>query len=192
MQSLPASEPARQPSGRYLATIRAIDGITKWSAYLFALLVIPLIIANVIEVFMRYAMNSPTSWALDTTTMSFGALFMLGAAYTLLKGAHVRTDMLWEKFSDRKKGIIDSIAFLLFFLPSMAILFGISIDDFFYSMSINERSNTTSWQPILWPLRGVIPLACLLLFIQGISEVMKSVWAARTGEFLVHQEKLEL
>ena len=56
--------------------------------------------------------------------MSFGALFMLGAAYTLLKGAHVRTDMLWEKFSDRKKGIIDSIAFLLFFLPSMAILFG--------------------------------------------------------------------
>ena len=53
--------------------------------------------------------------------MSFGALFMLGAAYTLLKGAHVRTDMLWEKFSDRKKGIIDSIAFLLFFLPSMAI-----------------------------------------------------------------------
>ena len=65
MQSLPASEPARQPSGRYLATIRAIDGITTWTAYLFALLVIPLIIANVIEVFMRYVMNSPTSWALD-------------------------------------------------------------------------------------------------------------------------------
>ena len=117
MQNQPASEPARQPSGRYLATIRAIDGITKWSAYLSAVLVIPLIVANVIEVFMRYFMNSPTSWALDVTTMSFGALFMLGAAYTLLKGAHVRTDMLWEKFSDRKKGIIDSIAFLLFFLP---------------------------------------------------------------------------
>jgi TRAP-type mannitol/chloroaromatic compound transport system permease small subunit len=176
MQNLPASEPARQPSGRYLATIRAIDGITKWSAYLFALLVIPLIIANVIEVFMRYAMNSPTSWALDTTTMSFGALFMLGAAYTLLKGAHVRTDMLWEKFSDRKKGIIDSIAFLLFFLPSMAILFGIS----------------GVWQPVLWPLRAVIPLAAALLFLQGISEVMKSLWAARTGEMLVHHEKIEV
>jgi TRAP-type mannitol/chloroaromatic compound transport system permease small subunit len=192
MQNQPASEPARQPSGRYLATIRAIDGITKWSAYLFALLVIPLIIANVIEVFMRYAMNSPTSWALDTTTMSFGALFMLGAAYTLLKGAHVRTDMLWEKFSDRKKGIIDSIAFLLFFLPSMAILFGISIDDFFYSLSINEKSTSGVWQPVLWPLRAVIPLAAALLFLQGISEVMKSLWAARTGEMLVHHEKIEV
>jgi TRAP-type mannitol/chloroaromatic compound transport system permease small subunit len=192
MENASASEPARRPSGRYLATIRAIDGITTWSAYLFALLVIPLIIANVIEVFMRYAMNSPTAWALDVTTMSFGALFMLGAAYTLLKGAHVRTDMLWEKFSDRKKGVIDSIAFLLFFLPSMAILFGISIDDFFYSLSINEKSTAGVWQPVLWPLRAVIPLAAALLFLQGISEVLKSLWAARTGVVLVHHEKIEV
>ena len=192
MQNMPEGDPPRQPSGRYLAVIRAIDGITTWSAYLFALLVIPLIIANVIEVFMRYVMNSPTSWALDVTTMSFGALFMLGAAYTLLKGAHVRTDMLWEKFSDRKKGIIDSIAFLLFFLPSMAILFGISIDDLLYSLSINEKSTSGIWQPVLWPLRAVIPLAAALLFLQGISEVMKSIWAARTGVVLVHHEKIEV
>ena len=192
MENVPASGPARRPSGRYLATIRAIDGITTWTAYLFALLVIPLIIANVIEVFMRYAMNSPTSWALDVTTMSFGALFMLGAAYTLLKGAHVRTDMLWEKFSDRKKGIIDSVAFLLFFLPSMAILFAISIDDFFYSLSINEKSTSGVWQPVIWPLRAVIPLAAALLFLQGISEVLKSLWAVRTGVVLVHHEKIEV
>ena len=188
----PASEPARQPSRRYLATIRAIDGITQWTGYLFALLVIPLIVANVIEVFMRYVMNAPTSWALDVTTMSFGALFMLGAAYALLKGAHVRTDMLWEKFSDRKKGIIDSVAYLLFFLPSMAILFAISIDDFFYSLSINEKSTSGIWQPVIWPLRAVIPLAAALLFLQGISELMKSLWAARTGEMLVHHEKIEV
>ena len=93
--------------------------------------------------------------------------------------------MLWEKFSDRKKGIIDSIAFLLFFLPSMAILFGISIDDFFYSLSINEKSTSGVWQPVLWPLRAVIPLAAALLFLQGISEVLKSLWAARTGVVLV-------
>jgi TRAP-type mannitol/chloroaromatic compound transport system permease small subunit len=68
----------------------------------------------------------------------------------------------------------------------------VGIDDFFYAMSINERSNTTSWHPIFWPLRGVIPLACPLLFVQGISDVTTSVLAARTGQFLVHQEKLEL
>jgi TRAP-type mannitol/chloroaromatic compound transport system permease small subunit len=181
-----------QPPRRYLAVIRAIDMITQWTGYLFTLLVIPLIVANVVEVFMRYAMGAPTSWALDVTTMSFGALFMLGAAYALLKGAHVRTDMLWEKFSDRKKGIIDSVAYVLFFLPSMAILFAISIDDFFYSLSINETSTSSLWRPVIWPLRAVIPLAAALLFLQGISELMKSLWAARTGEMLVHREKIEV
>jgi TRAP-type mannitol/chloroaromatic compound transport system permease small subunit len=178
-----------QPPRRYLAVIRAIDMITQWTGYLFTLLVIPLIVANVVEVFMRYAMGAPTSWALDVTTMSFGALFMLGAAYALLKGAHVRTDMLWEKFSDRKKGIIDSVAYVLFFLPSMAILFAISIDDFFYSLSINETSTSSLWRQVIW-LRAVIPLARAAV-PRGISELMKSLWAAH-GQMLVHREKIEV
>lgn len=185
-------DPARRPPAGYLAVIGTIDGIATYTGYVFTLLVIPLVVANVVEVFMRYVMNEPTSWALDVTTMSFGALFMLGAAYALLKGAHVRTDMLWEHFSDRKKGIIDSVAYVLFFLPSMAILFAISIDDFFYSLSINERSTAGIWQPVIWPLRAVIPLTAALLFMQGISELMKSLWAARTGVALVHHEKIEV
>ena len=192
MPSDSPTPPQRQPSQRYLAVIRAIDGVTRWTGYLFALIVAPLVVANVIEVFMRYVMNAPTSWALDVTTMSFGALFMLGAAYALLQGAHVRTDMLWERFSNRKKGIIDSIAYLLFFLPSMAILFTISIDDFLYSLSINEKSTSGIWQPVIWPLRAVIPASAALLFLQGLSELLKSLWAARTGEVLVQHEKIEV
>ncbi len=186
------TEQPRLPSPGYLAVIRVIDSITYWTGHIFTILIAPLVIANVIEVFMRYVMGAPTSWALDVTTMSFGALFMLGSAYALLNGAHVRTDMLWEKFSNRKKGIIDSIAYILFFLPSMAVLFGISIDDFFYSMSIDERSTSSLWQPAIWPLRAVIPITAALLFLQGISELMKSLWAARTGEMLSHHSKVEV
>jgi TRAP-type mannitol/chloroaromatic compound transport system permease small subunit len=180
------------PSPGYLATIRVIDGFTEYTGWLFACICAPMIISNTYEVIMRYVFKDPTEWALDVTTQTFGALFMLGAPYALLKGAHVRTDMLWEKFSDRTKGLIDAIALLVLFLPTMVVLFYISIDDFFYSMSINERSNATAWQPIIWPLRGVIPLSCALMFIQGISEVMKSLYAARTGKFLVHHEKIEI
>jgi TRAP-type mannitol/chloroaromatic compound transport system permease small subunit len=182
----------QQPSAGYLLVIRLIDKITEWTGYLFTLIVIPLILANVIEVFKRYVMNDPTIWALDVTTMSFGALFMLGAAYALLKGAHVRTDMLWDKFSTRKKGWIDTIAYIVFFLPTMAVLFFLSVDDFLYSWSIDERSNSGAWQPIIWPLRAVIPIAAALLFFQGVSELLKSLWAARTGEELVHHEKFEV
>jgi len=185
------SESATASAG-YLATIRVIDKFTEYTGYLFALITAPLILANTYEVVSRYVFNEPTEWALDVTTQSFAALFMLGAPYALLKGAHVRTDMLWEKFTDRNKGRIDAIAFVILFLPTMAVLFYISIDDFMYSMSINERSNTTSWQPIIWPLRAVIPLSCALMFIQGISETLKSLHAARTGQFLVHHEKIEV
>ena len=180
------------PTAGYLPIIRVIDKFTEYTGYLFALVVLPLIISNTYEVVSRYVLNEPTEWALDVTTQSFGSLFMLGAPYALLMGAHVRTDMLWDKFSDRKKAAIDMIAFLILFMPTMVVLTYISIDDFFYSMSINERSNTTSWQPIIWPLRGVIPLSCVLMFIQGISEILKCWYAVQTGKFLVQHEKIEI
>jgi TRAP-type mannitol/chloroaromatic compound transport system permease small subunit len=180
------------PSPAYLATIRGIDRFTEYTAYVFCLLNIPLIVANTWEVVSRYGFGEPTEWALDTTTQSYGAMFMLGAAYALSKGAHVRTDMLWDAFSDRTKGMIDSLAFVLFFLPTMAILFFISVDDFIYAVSINERSASGAWAPILWPLRGVIPLTAFMLFLQGISELMKSIWAWRTGAFLTRHEKIEV
>ena len=190
MASTSARKP-RPPAG-YLAVIRAIDRFTELTGYLFLIPIIPLILANVVEVFSRYVLRSPTMWALDVTTMSYASLFMLGAALALLKGAHVRTDMLWERFSDRRKGMIDSVALLVFFLPTMAVLFYISIDDFIYSISIDERSSSGAWTPILWPLRGVIPLTAFMLFVQGISELMKSLWAWRTGEFLTVHEKIEV
>ena len=180
------------PSRAYLGTIRTIDRITEVLGYVVALLIVPLVLANTIEVFMRYFWRQPTIWAADVTVMSYGTLFMLGSAYALLKGAHVRTDMLWEKFSDRKKGIIDSIAFIVFFFPTMGILFYLSFYEFLDSWEIDERSTLATWQPIIWPLRGVIPLTALLLMLQGVSELLKSLWAARTGEALVHHERVEI
>jgi TRAP-type mannitol/chloroaromatic compound transport system permease small subunit len=187
-----SSSPRPMPPRAYLTVIHAIDKFTEWTGYLFVLLIVPLVMANVIEVFARYVLKDPTIWALDVTTMSYAGLFMLGCALALLKGAHVRTDMLWEAFSDRTKGMIDSLAFLLFFLPTMMVLFLISIDDFLYSLSIDERASSGAWTPVLWPLRGVIPLTAFMLFLQGISELMKSLWAWRTGEFLTKHEKIEV
>jgi TRAP-type mannitol/chloroaromatic compound transport system permease small subunit len=151
-----------------------------------------MILANVVEVFMRYLLDSPTSWAADTTVMSYGSLFMLGSAYAMYKGAHVRTDIFWDKFSVRTKGMIDSFAYVLLFLPVMGLIFAISIDDAYYAWSIDERSTASLWRPVLWPFRAVIPLAALLMFAQGISELLKALWAASTGTELVHREKILL
>ncbi len=142
-----AAPPRRPPPAAYLGVIRAIDRITEILGGAVALLIAPLILANVVEVLMRYFLRQPTAWAADTTVMASGALFMLGAAYALRKGAHVRTDMLWEKFSDRRKGVIDSIAFVVFFFPTMAILFSLSVEEFLSALEMDERSTLSNWLP---------------------------------------------
>jgi len=172
--------------------ISAIDRFTAWYVMAVALLLVPMILGNAAEVFMRYVLDSPTTWAADITVMTFGSFFMLGSAYTMLKGAHVRTDMFWDNYSDKTKGIVDSVSYLFLFLPVMALIFVISLDDLVYAYSINERSTMSLWRPVLWPFRAVIPLAALLMFIQGISELLKALWAATTGEVLVRNEKIDI
>ena len=172
--------------------ILAIDRFTTWYVPVVALLLVPMILGNVVEVFMRYVLDSPTTWAADITVMTFGSFFMLGSAYTMLKGANVRTDMFWDQYSDQTKGIVDSVSYLFLFLPVMGLIFVISLDDLIYAYSINERSTMSLWRPVLWPFRAVIPLAALLMFVQGISELLKALWAATTGEVLVRNEKIDI
>jgi TRAP-type mannitol/chloroaromatic compound transport system permease small subunit len=172
--------------------VRVIDRLTSSYVYIVTLLLIPMILANVAEVSMRYGMGSPTTWAADATVMSYGSLFMLGSAYAMLRGAHVRTDIFFDRFSDRTKGIIDSISYLFLFLPVMGFIFVISFNNFLYAYSIDERSILSLWRPIIWPFRAVIPLSALLMFVQGISELLKALWAVFTGKEMVQRGKVEI
>ena len=171
---------------------RKIDRFTHYSGQLTMFLLVPLIFSSVAEVILRYFFKAPTAWAGDVTFMSNGTLFMLGSAFALLNGAHIRTDILWDKFSISKKGWIDLITYVILFLPVMGLLTSISIDDVIKSFQINEKSNLGLWQPIIWPLRAVVPVAFALLFIQGVSELLKSLWAVSTGTELVRHEKIEI
>jgi TRAP-type mannitol/chloroaromatic compound transport system permease small subunit len=181
-----------EPSRALLATIRVIDTFSDFTGSIFAWLSIPLVASVAYEVCSRYLFNAPTIWSFDLTYMLYGALFMLGAAYALHKGAHIRTDFFWENFSPRTKGLIDTISYIVFFFPSFTILMLIGWHEAVYSFQINETSDQTPWRPILWPFKGVVPLACLLLLIQGFSELLKSFYMARTGIELEHKEKVEV
>jgi TRAP-type mannitol/chloroaromatic compound transport system permease small subunit len=143
-------------------------------------------------VFARYLFRSPTMWVYESSFMVNGAAFMLGCAYTLLKGGHVRTDIFWENYSERTKGIVDLCSYLILFFPSMITLMLISIDDAVYSWVINERSQESMWRAAMWPFRSSIPLAALLFMIQGVSETLKCVYQIRYAREFQHKEKLEV
>src|ERR687891_2942988 len=179
-----------EPTTGLIRTVRLIDRFTDVSGTLVAWLNVPLVLAVSYEVFARYLFHAPTIWSFDITYMLYGTIFMLGAAYALHKGAHIRTDFFFGKWSIRTKGVIDSSAYIVFFFPSIFPFLIVSWGEGWYAFQIGERSEQTPWRPILWPYKMVVPLACLLLLIQGVSETIKSVWAARTGIELEHKQKV--
>jgi len=181
-----------EPSPALSKTIRVIDKFTDTTGTWVAWLNIPLMLAVSWEVGARYLFNAPTIWSFDVTYMLYGTIFMLGAAYALHKGAHIRTDFFFEKWSTRTKGVIDSIAYIVFFFPSIFTFLIVSGAEGWYAFEIGETSEQTPWRPILWPFKWVVPLACLLLLIQGVSETLKSVYEARTGIELEHKEHIEV
>jgi len=181
-----------EPAAFHIRLVRIIDKFTDTTGTWVAWLNVPLVLVVAYEVFARYLFDAPTIWSFDITYMLYGTIFMLGSAYALHKGAHIRTDFFFEKWSIRTKGMIDSIAFLVFFFPSIFVFFLVSGQEGWYAMLIGETSEQTPWRPILWPFKLVVPLTCLLLLIQGISETIKSIYAARWGIELEHKEKVEI
>lgn len=169
------------------ALVRAvgfIDTITMWSGRIVGWLIVPMVMSLVWEVVARYVFNAPTVWAYDMTFMTYGAFFMLGSAYTLMRGAHIRTDSLYGGWSIRTQGIVDATCYLLLFFPPLLIFLWVTWDFFIVSFGRGERSVTSPWMPAIYPLKFVMPLTCALLLLQGVAEFLRSVHAARMGEWL--------
>jgi TRAP-type mannitol/chloroaromatic compound transport system permease small subunit len=177
---------------RFYALIRAIDRFSDVTGKAISLVMLFLVGTICYECAARYLFSAPTVWVQESSFMANGSAFMLGCAYALHKGAHVRTDMLWEKFSERRKGWIDLVSYLVFFYPTLITLMVISIDDAVYAFRINELSEQTAWRPIMWPFRSAVPLAALLLMVQGVSESLKCAYQIRYGREFEHREKLEV
>ncbi len=179
-------------SPKVVSLTATIDRFTDAVGIAVAWLNVPLVLAVSYEVIARYFFHAPTIWVYDVTYMLYAAIFMLGAAYALHKGAHIRTDFFFESWSIRTKGVIDSIAYIALFFPSLITFFIVSADDAWHAFLISETSEQTAWRPLLWPFKTIVPLTCLLLVVQGISEVIKSLHAALTGVELEHKEKVEV
>jgi TRAP-type mannitol/chloroaromatic compound transport system permease small subunit len=167
-----------------VACVRGFDTISLWSGRLFCLLALPLVFGLTYEVFARYLFRAPTVWAFDVTYMLYGSHFMLGAAYTLLKGGHIRTDIFYQNWSLRTRGRVDAALYLFLFFPGMAFFFWMGLQEALHAIDIREVSDQSPWRPPLYPFKTVIPVAAALLIAQGVSEFLKAAYAGATGRAL--------
>ena len=154
---------------------QALDAITRVVGRVTAWLIIPMVGSLVYEVFARYLFDAPTVWAYDMTYMLYGTFFMLGSAWTLQRGGHIRTDSFYANWSPRRKAIVDAACYVLFYLPAMVVFLKLGAEYFWKSFQQNERIVTSPWLPIVWPFKFVMPVTAALLIIQGVSELIKCV-----------------
>ena len=165
------------------AAITWIDRFSLWTGRIVCWLTVPLIGAMVYEIFMRYAFTAPTMWAYDISRMLYGALFMLGAGYGLFRGVHIRADFIYRNWSARAQGMVDGILYVLFYFPGLIVFLWMSTDFAYESWIRLERGMDTAWMPFVFPIKTVLPIGVLFLMIQGVSELLKCIYAATKGRW---------
>ena len=170
--------------------LMAVDRASTRLGQTSAWLIVALTCLIAWEVFSRYVLNTPHDWALDVQIQMYGTLFMLAGAYTLAKNGHVRGDVLYGFFEPRTQAWVDLVLYVLFFLPGIVALTWAGWT--FAQESIAIRESTFSATPLpLYPFKFMVPVAGLMLLLQGIVEIVRCIQCIRDGQWPSREEDVE-
>jgi TRAP-type mannitol/chloroaromatic compound transport system permease small subunit len=176
--------PGSVTKGDLLLMLRYIefaDRVSEWFGKAFAWLIMVMSFGVGYEVFVRYVLRDPTSWALDVTYIMYGTLFMMGGAYTLSRDGHVRGDFLYRLWKPRTQAKVELVLYFLFFFPGIIALVLSGWKYASRSWSYHEVSvNSPAGIPI-FQFKTVMVAAGILLFIQGIAQVFRCILCIKEG-----------
>jgi len=160
--------------------VRAIGRANEWIGRIAGLFIVGIVLIILREVIGRGVFNAPSVWADEGMTYLAGLAYALGGGYTLLHRKHVLVDLVYRPVAQRGgalKAVFDVAAFVLFALYCLTLIwFGWKLG--FESFSVHEGSGTL-WNPPVWPLKFAIPLAGLLLLLQGFANLLVDLGLAR-------------
>jgi len=157
-----------------------IDNMVDGAGKIVGWLIIPLSLLVAYDVSLRYIFNSPTVWAWDVNVQFLGVMTAVGGAYALLRDGHVGVDVITVLLSRRTRIIIEMITSIFFFLGS-GVLLWTGCQQAALSVKTLEISETY-FAPPLYPLKVLIAAGFALLFLEGLSKLMRNLMALRQGE----------
>jgi len=160
------------------------DRLSGWFGKSFGWLVMLMTIGMSYEVIVRYLFNSPTPWAYELSYIMYGTLFMVGGAYTLSQGGHVRGDFIYRLWPVRVQGTVDLVLYILFFFPGITALIFAGWKYASRSIGYGEVSSSSPAGIPIYQFKTILVLAGVLLFLQGIAQVFRCIIAIRTGVWL--------
>jgi TRAP-type mannitol/chloroaromatic compound transport system permease small subunit len=158
-------------------------------------LILVAVLVSTINAIVRKAFDVSSNAWLELQWQLFGAVFMLCAAYTFLKNEHIRIDIVSSRLPKAVRDWIDLLGHFLFLMPFVILMIVDGWPFFLASWRINEQSTNAGGLP-QWPPKFLIPFGFFLLFLQGISEIVKRIAVMRGlipdphGEEPVHAEEI--
>jgi len=161
--------------------LHGIDQLSKSIGHAFAWCIVILTLGTSYEVFVRYMLDDPTSWAFDMSYILYGGLFLMSGAYALSRGAHVRGDIFYRLMPQRVQASLELVLYIFFFYPGVIALMYSGWSYGMDSLRIGEVSVNSPIGVPIWQLKLVIPAAGALLALQGFAEMLRCIICIRTG-----------
>ncbi|MBN9071250.1 MAG: TRAP transporter small permease subunit [Rhizobiales bacterium] len=147
--------------------------VGRFAMYLFFVLGAVLLASTA----SRLILGVPINWALEMSQFILSAYYLLGGAYTMQLGQHVRMDLIYDRLSARKRAVTDAVT-ILFVIFYLIVLFGGAVSSTNYAIVYGQK-NYSAWSPPLWPIKVVMTVAILLMLLQCVSAFFKDVAIAR-------------
>lgn len=161
--------------------IRFADKLSAWFGKAFAWCIMVMTLGVSYEVFVRYALRSPTVWAFDLTYMMYGTMFMMAGAYALSRDAHVRGDFLYRLWKPRVQASVELVLYFFFFFPGVLALVFAGWRYASRSWGYLEVSTMSPANVPIYQFKSIIVAAGILLVVQGIAQVFRCIITIRTG-----------
>ena len=153
---------------------QAIDYFTDLIGRAISWLTVAIVITVLIIVVTRYFLQIGSIALQEFVTYIHSTIFLLGIGYTLQYGGHVRVDIFYRNFSEKRKAVVDIVGGILFLLPVSGVLFYSSWDYVLVSWSIGETSAENNGLPFVYVLKTLMLLMPVTLFLQGIADILKN------------------
>lgn len=153
---------------------RATDWVNRRIGKMMGWLVLAAVLVSSTNAISRYALNMSSNAWLELQWYLFGAVFLLGAAYTLEQNEHIRIDIFNSRMKPRTRHIIDIIGHVFFLLPLCLLILWLGVPFFWRSFMSGEVSSSAGGL-IIWPAKLLVPVGFFLLLMQAFSELIKRV-----------------
>lgn len=154
----------------------AITWLNEWVGRITAHLILIMFVLLFAEVLFRYFWRAPTNWTGELSQMLFGIYALLGGGYLLINNGHVNVDLIYSRWSRKRRAVTDILTSVLFFLFVIVLLWqgtSLAMD----SVARWERSQS-AWNPPIWPIKLVIPISAALLLLQGLVKLANDILIA--------------